>query len=813
MQIELAQVKLAAQFRWPEILTAIAGLHDRQVSVKDGKSGTDCFNCGGHNRYSFKGEMNGDWACRHCGGGDGFELVKRVNNCSFPEAINLVANYLGLKPGISIEVETLVQKRGTPEAKIKQEAFEATQRARKAKFRAQTKWASLGGFAGNAYSEHKQFSNSLKAKLRQQGNCFSTPIYNVSGELLSLQNFPGTQSPDGRFNRYFAKDASIKGGFLSWGNNTDHILIGEGIATVDAGFQLAGSTLLSVSAFMASQIPVIAAIFRELHPSSPIIILADKGEAGERYATKATEKTTNCQAVLAPDGHNDWSDYFLAGGQASPIHEKTGEIQAQWPKLKPLNTDLLPVKPITPDMLPSALSGWLQDIVERMDNAPFEYAAISAIFAASSLIGRKLSIQPKQLDDWSIVPNLWGCCVGRPSTRKSPVMNAATKPLKQLEVKARDDYRLDMKEYAAKEKLTLMATKEAEKRAAGLVRKGDMQGAEALLLDDTRDPEKPVCTRHIINDATVEKLGVLLSENPKGLLLYRDELAGWMAGMNREDRQQDRAFWLEAFNGDGSFSYDRISREDVYIPSNTVSLLGGIQPKKLLPLLVAQKNGNGDDGLVERLQLMVYPDKTSFQYADRPPNQKLKAEAYEVYRKLEAIGYAESESDKPLLKFDSEGQTCFNDWYCELMERINGDEIPPQIESHLGKYPSLMPSLAGIFHTIDNGATGTIKAHYVKMAIKWCEVLETHAQRVYALAYDPQAEAKLLAERLSKLPAEFKMDTLRDKGWTGLTTSADREKALTILEAHGFIVKVETRKSSRGRASVSYRVNPAALLE
>ena len=812
MQIEFNRVKLAAQFQWPEILSATAGLDERQVCVKKGKNGTPCPNCGGDNRYSFKGEMNGDWACRHCGGGDGFELIKRVNDCSFPQAIELVAYHLGLPPGVNIDVETLEQKKRASASKAKRETHIAAQKTNKATLREQTKWASLGSFKGNAYSEHKQFSVNLKDELRQQGSCISVPIYNDSRKLLSLQDFPGTKNNEGKFNRYFSKDACIKGGFLSWGDDSSYILIAEGIATVDAGFQLTGSACIAVSAFMASQLPVIAGILRRRYPNSPIVILADKGESGEKYAAKTTKHITNCQAAFAPDGYGDWSDYFLAGGQASPIQRQI-DNQNQWPEITPLNTDLLPVKPVTPDMLPNALSGWLQDIVERMDNAPFEYAAVSAIVATGSLIGRKLIIQPKQFDDWSIVPNLWGCCIGKPSTRKSPVMNAATKPLTRLEGEARQKYRENMKEFAAKEKITLMAVKEAEKKAAGLVRKGDMQGAEALLLDDSGDPKKPTTNRHIINDATVEKLGVLLSENPKGLLLYRDELAGWIAGLNREDRQQDRAFWLEAFNGDGTFSYDRISREDVYIDSNTVSVLGGIQPKKLLPMLMAQRNGSGDDGFVERLQLMVYPDKNSFNYTDRSPDNKLKAEAYEVFRKLEALECAESEDDRPVLKFDDEAQTLFNRWYCGLMERISADEISPQIESHLGKYPSLMPSLAGIFHTIQNGATERIEASFVEMAIKWCDVLETHARRVYALANDPQAGAKLLIERLDKVPSMFKMDNLRDKGWTGLTTQDDREQALAILQAHGYIVKIETRKSSRGRASVSYRINPAVLTE
>ena len=68
-----------------------------------------------------------------------------------------------------------------------------------------------------------------------------------------------------------------------------------------------------------------------------------------------------------------------------------------WPEIRPLKQELPPVKKITPDMLPPTLSSWLIDIVERMDNAPLEFAAVSAVVIASSLIGRKLVVQHKKI--------------------------------------------------------------------------------------------------------------------------------------------------------------------------------------------------------------------------------------------------------------------------------------------------------------------------------------------------------------------------------------------------------------------------------
>ncbi|WP_299735635.1 YfjI family protein [uncultured Endozoicomonas sp.] len=483
--------------------------------------------------------------------------------------------------------------------------------------------------------------------------------------------------------------------------------------------------------------------------------------------------------------------------------------QFDWPELKPLNDKLLPVQPITLDMLPSELSGWLTDITERMDNVAFEYVAVAAVTVSSSLIGRKVTVKPKHNDDWVVVANLWGCCIGRPSEKKSPAINAVTKPLKRLEENARELYENDRKRYEVQDKITQMANKDAEKRASKLVNEGKHHDAVALLMDDSSDPEKPTCHRYIVHDSTIEKLGVILSENPNGVLQLRDELSGWIAGLNRDDRQQDRAFWLEAFNGDGAFSYDRISREDVYIKSNTVSILGGIQPGRLLPLLINQREGSGDDGLIERFQLLVYPDSAPFKHTDRAPDKLLQKKAYAVFKRLDDIEYKTEEDERPSLHFGSEGQAVFDQWYCQLMMRIRSGHLSQSMESHLGKYPSLMSSLALIFHIIQNGATGSIGKESALMAIRWCEVLESHAARVYGLINDAMASARILIHRLNKLPRAFKMKDLENKRWTGLQEKHQREQALKVLETHGYVIRDE--QPGNGRPSVTYYINPACL--
>lgn len=77
--------------------------------------------------------------------------------------------------------------------------------------------------------------------------------------------------------------------------------------------------------------------------------------------------------------------------------------------------------PFVADLLPDALRPWIADVAERMQCPP-DYPAMGAMVALSSVVGRQVGIRPKRQDDWTVVPNLWGAVVGRPSLLKTPAL-------------------------------------------------------------------------------------------------------------------------------------------------------------------------------------------------------------------------------------------------------------------------------------------------------------------------------------------------------------------------------------------------------
>ena len=113
-------------------------------------------------------------------------------------------------------------------------------------------------------------------------------------------------------------------------------------------------------------------------------------------------------------------------------------------------------------------------------------------------------------------------------------------------------------------------------------------------------PQKP--DRYVMWDVTVEKLGQVLSQNKEhqGLLVKRDEIAGWIGTMEKysgggKGAAADRGFWLKAFDG-GGYSVDRIGRGDNWIPNLSIGIIGGIQQNRLAEL----SEGLTSDGLLQR---------------------------------------------------------------------------------------------------------------------------------------------------------------------------------------------------------------------
>jgi hypothetical protein len=387
-------------------------------------------------------------------------------------------------------------------------------------------------------------------------------------------------------------------------------------------------------------------------------------------------------------------------------------VAAPWPAPQQIPSGLPPVPAFDGRLLPGALAPWVADIAERAQCPP-DFVAVGALVAAAAVIGRQVAIRPKRADDWTVIPNLWGLAIGRPGLMKSAALAEALKPLQSLISDARIAYERERVAHRFR-RAAHRAREQALTRRLRQAFEQDEPTAELRYAFEVPEAPAPGERRYVVNDATVEKLGELLNQNPNGLLLFRDELSGFLRLMDRPGHENDRAFYCEAWNGSGAYVYDRLGRGTLRIEAACVSLLGGIQPGPLYAYLHETFAGGGDDGLIQRFQLAVCPDPPPrWRNVDRWPDADARTRAFALYRQLATLDLAAIDAEeltpaeRPFLRFAPDAQALFDAWRAALEAKLRSDDDHPVVISHLAKYRSLMPSLALIVHLIDGLDRGT----------------------------------------------------------------------------------------------------------
>jgi putative DNA primase/helicase len=529
-------------------------------------------------------------------------------------------------------------------------------------------------------------------------------------------------------------------------------------------------------------------------------VVGDGGELSVE-AVDATPPSTDATTPTGAISTGPTATDNATGGSPPPAPLPPAPVAASaaepWPKPKPLKT-MPSVPDFDPDLLPGHFGEFALDVAERLQ-VPLDFPAAALLVALAGMVGRRANITPKQHDSgWNVTPNLWGGIVSRPGNLKTPTINEMFRPMRLLEKAAIEQNKIRAEAYERE----LDQWEYRKKKAYGKGGNGDF---------DEPKPERPPATRYQVNDATIEKLHQILVDNPQGVLLYRDELAGWFATLDTKGRERERPFFLEAWNGDGAYTIDRIGRGTLYVPHLCFSVFGGIQPSKLQSYLMdAVLGGGNDDGLVQRLQVLVWPNQNAgWRNVDRAPNKAAAGAVEAVFRQVTSMPV-----DRPFqARFSGDAQKLFNAWRDELEGRLRKDKLPAHLESHLAKYRSLMPSIAVLLHIAEGSRDPEIPLIQAQRAADWCDYLEKHAIRVYSCVtgYADRAAADLGEKiKAGKLGTRFTARDVYIRRWSGLATPDLAHAAIGELTEAGWIRPAPVLPGRQGgRPTEEYIVNPA----
>ena len=486
---------------------------------------------------------------------------------------------------------------------------------------------------------------------------------------------------------------------------------------------------------------------------------------------------------------------------------------------RPLDLTLKPVETIDDDCLPQVLVDWLRP-ASKVIGCPFDFLVLSAVVMTGTLIGSRLRVKPLENSDWFVVPNLYAGLVGLPSTKKTPALDETRKPILEIQCQARDEYKMLFKDYELELKFY---EKDSHKILKESVTKEDYKRK----IEDCPQPDKPLLRRLETNDITASKLIQFLSENPNGMMLFRDELTGWLKSLEAEYDKSSRPFFLELWKGAINYELARVDGREIQLTSGTLSIIGGVQPSKLQRYVTEAYSFDNSDGFLQRF-MFAYPD---IQKGNGKPT---KAE-YDAMR----TGYAKANKilnqiseyvfngrvtgangDKfHIVKFDFDAQKTVDQWQSEVEDAAKSLEVEDEaFSSFLYKLPKSCFAIALIFHCLENISKSSFPDEITNKtalkAISYTEVLISHARRVFALGENQiYALAQVLIGKIKKgeLAPGFKARNVMRKQWSGLRSKETVQDVLKLLSDYGYLRELET--SGEGRPTTLYFIHPSLIKE
>lgn len=452
---------------------------------------------------------------------------------------------------------------------------------------------------------------------------------------------------------------------------------------------------------------------------------------------------------------------------------------------------------------------WLRQAAEAKA-APPDYVFGALLSVAGALIGNTRWVTP--WSGWAEPPALWAAVIGNPSMNKSPGIDAILGPLKKVERAQRAAVQTELEQWREKAEVSQLvknAWKESAKAAA-------KEGSDPPEMPPGATPgPQPVMPRLALSDATVEKLAAILEAQPRGALLARDELAGWLQSMSRySGGGSDRPFWLEAYGG-RPYSVERMGRDPVYVECLTVGVLGGIQPDRLKSLLM----NADDDGLLARF-LPIWPNPAPIQR----PRERYDERFFEaaIYQLL-SLSMISDDNGQPQPDF-----LAFSEDACEALDAFRqqvrawehgSDGI---LLSFIGKLPGLSLRVSLILAMLDwaSGDTAEPKQISIEIFQRAQHLIREYflpmARRAYAGAAcdaGERAGRRLVALLRETGWQQFSTREIRRMERAGLSTISEINQGIVALEDADIVRAVPIPASAKGgRPRRLYDVNPVLTM-
>lgn len=474
------------------------------------------------------------------------------------------------------------------------------------------------------------------------------------------------------------------------------------------------------------------------------------------------------------------------------------------PDIDILKTKILLPAPTLNTKIFKGLEPWVVQTAKNT-NAPVDYVAFSLLAGAAGIIGLSRIISTQT--DWVQHCAIWLGIVGDPSSGKSPAIKPIRDILNTIEKERKPYY---LKAYRQWEGAKAIA-EQKEKNWYKQIKKLSCEEIERP--EDTYIPEMPSTYHLLYGDTTQESITKELGNNVKGALVLRDELSGWLDGMNKySSGRSERSFWLETFSG-GKYIVNRVKfgtdREEVEDLMATV--FGSIQPQKLKKTV----NDDSGDGFLARF-LWVYPAPIPPAIPSKKPSETV---VYETFKKLDGLMdpyKGDVEEQRKCLYLNNLAQSYFEQWLLPHMEKTRKEES--KLNEFLGKGQGYVLRLALLLELLwwassEYSEPTEISLEAIQAAIELYDTyLTPMCERVYNMYYSPSQniEARALARWIiENKPQSFILrDVYNNGNVANLRRKEQAETAANRLIKLNWLSCESSRKgNTKGRSRKTYYIN------
>lgn len=418
------------------------------------------------------------------------------------------------------------------------------------------------------------------------------------------------------------------------------------------------------------------------------------------------------EAIDEARAHTDPTEPPPAPGPAPPLGD--------WPPLR--LDELPPVEPFPVDVLPEPAARLATEGAAAI-GCPVDFLGVPILAVAAGTIGRSVNLRLKP--GYFASPVIFAGNVGPPSDGKTPALKAVAGAVREISDRLAAEHAQALEQWQAE---------------------SDKPGPEGK----KRKSPPPKPRRIDIDDATMEVLPAILADNPRGVLMARDELSALILGLNQYKaggKGSDRANLLKIWSGDRIIK-DRVGHEaniPIRCSHPALSIGGGLTPDMLGELVDPKGRA---DGLLDRF-LLAYPDPLPV--ADWSP-RGIPEDVTDDWCSLIAriwmrpLDVKDGRAVPHVAHFTPEGEARWVERYNAHTAEMNAADFPPHLRGPWGKlreYAGRLTLILTLMHhaadpTADPFIVPEVCPRRVDDAWRLIAYFKSHARRVHiAIASGP----------------------------------------------------------------------------